>query len=48
MKHFIDLKDITATEMMDLLDLAEQLNADLTAGRRSHLLSGNTLGMIFA
>jgi ornithine carbamoyltransferase len=48
MKHFIDLKDITATEMMDLLDLADQLKADLKAGRRYDLLSGKTLGMIFS
>ncbi|NLO37047.1 MAG: ornithine carbamoyltransferase [Clostridiaceae bacterium] len=48
MKHFIDLKDITAAEMMDLLDLADQLKADLKAGRRYDLLRGKTLGMIFA
>lgn len=48
MNHFIDLKDITATEMMDLLDLADQLKADLKAGRRYDLLSGKTLGMIFS
>ncbi len=48
MKHFIDIKDISAEEWADLLDLADKLKAEQKAGIAHPLLAGKTLGMIFA
>ncbi|MEA4890863.1 MAG: ornithine carbamoyltransferase [Clostridiaceae bacterium] len=48
MKHFIDIKDISAEEWEDLLDLADTLKAEQKAGIAHPLLAGKTLGMIFA
>ena len=48
MKHFIDLKDVTAAELADLLDLAAKLKSETKAGVAHPLLAGKTLGMIFA
>ncbi|MDW7657947.1 MAG: ornithine carbamoyltransferase [Bacillota bacterium] len=48
MNHFIDIKDITAQELLALLDLADLLKAERKAGMRHNQLAGKTLGMIFA
>lgn len=48
MKHFINLKDLTADAFLDLLDLADRLKARHRAGADQPLLAGKTLGMIFA
>ncbi len=47
MKHFIDLADIQADEILDLLDLAASLKQNPKAAD-SQRLAGKTLGMIFA
>lgn len=48
MKHFIDLKNLTAANLAELLDLADQLKAETKAGHARPILAGKTLGMIFA
>ena len=48
MKHFISLNDPTTQEILDLLDLADKLKADVKAGKPHPVLKGKTLGMIFA
>ena len=48
MKHFISLNDPTTEEILDLLDLADRLKADVKAGRPHPILQGKTLGLIFA
>lgn len=48
MKHFIDLKNLTASELTELLDLADHLKAETKSGQAHPLLAGKTLGMIFA
>ncbi len=48
MKHFISLNDPTPGEILGLLDLADQLKADVKAGRPHPILQGKTLGLIFA
>ncbi|NCA99642.1 MAG: ornithine carbamoyltransferase [Clostridia bacterium] len=48
MKHFISLNDPTPGEILDLLDLADKLKADVKAGRPHPILQGKTLGLIFA
>ena len=47
MKHLLKLLDLTAGEITELLDLADQLKADNKAGRAHPYLQGKTLGMIF-
>lgn len=47
MKHLLKLLDLTAEEITELLDLADQLKADNKAGRAHPYLQGKTLGMIF-
>ncbi|NCC76798.1 MAG: ornithine carbamoyltransferase [Clostridia bacterium] len=48
MNHFISLNDPTTEEILDLLDLADKLKADVKAGRPHPILQGKTLGLIFA
>jgi len=48
MKHFIDLKDVTAAELSDLLDLAVKMKHETKTGVPHPILAGKTLGMIFA
>lgn len=47
MNHFLKLLDCTPEEIIELLDLADSLKADVKAGREHHILKGKTLGMIF-
>jgi ornithine carbamoyltransferase len=48
MNHFIDINDISAAELAQLLDLADELKAAWKAGTARPILAGKTLGMIFA
>lgn len=48
MKHFIDINDLTNDEIIDLLDLADKLKQQNKAGIEHKVLTGKTLGMIFA
>lgn len=48
MKHFIDINDLTYEEILDLLDLADKLKKQNKTGIKHKVLSGKTLGMIFA
>lgn len=47
MKHLLKLKDLDKTEILDLLNLADQLKYETKHGIEHHLLKGKTLGMIF-
>ncbi len=47
MKHFLDLTDVSAEELTQLLDDAARLKADAQRGSRPPLLAGRVLGMIF-
>jgi ornithine carbamoyltransferase len=47
MKHLLKLSDLSAEEILDLLNLADQLKYDRINGITHHYLSGKTLGMIF-
>ena len=47
MKHLLSLLDLTAEEITELLDLADELKADHKRGIHKPLLAGKTLGMIF-
>jgi ornithine carbamoyltransferase len=47
MKHLLSLLDLTADEILGILDLADQLKADHKRGIHKPLLAGKTLGMIF-
>lgn len=48
MNHLISIGDLTSEQLYDLLDLADHLKALVKAGIPHPLLSGKTLGMIFA
>lgn len=48
MNHFIDLADLSHSELISLLDLADSLKNDLKTQHVKPLLAGKTLGMIFA
>lgn len=48
MKHFISIGDLTSEQFYGLLDLADHLKALTRAGVPHTVLSGKTLGMIFA
>lgn len=48
MKHFIDLADLSHSELISLLDLADTLKSDFKQHKAVPLLAGKTLGMIFA
>lgn len=48
MKHCISLHDLTAAEILDLLDDADLLKKQLKAGTPHERLPGKTLAMIFS
>ena len=47
MKHLLKLQDLSANEIIELLNLADQLKYEKKNGIAHPLLSGKTLGMIF-
>lgn len=47
MKHLLKLQDLNKSEIVDLLNLADQLKYETKHGIEHHLLKGKTLGMIF-
>lgn len=47
MRHLLKLMDLTATEINEILNLADQLKYEKKNGIEHHLLKGKTLGMIF-
>ncbi|MGI6175396.1 MAG: ornithine carbamoyltransferase [Christensenellales bacterium] len=47
MKHLLKLSDLSADEILAILNLADQLKYDRANGITHHYLSGKTLGMIF-
>ena len=47
MKHLLKLQDLSKTEILDILNLADQLKYEQHNGIEHHLLKGKTLGMIF-
>ncbi len=47
MRHFLDLNDWTADEIMGLLDRARTLKSEWQGGGNDPVLAGKTLGMIF-
>ena len=47
MKHLLKLQDLNKSEILDLLNLADQLKYETKHGIEHHLLNGKTLGMIF-
>lgn len=46
-KDFVSLRDLSPSELGDLLSLAQQLKAEQKAGKTRPLLVGKNLGMIF-
>ncbi|MDD4839378.1 MAG: ornithine carbamoyltransferase [Clostridia bacterium] len=47
MKHLLKLSDLSKSEILDILNLADQLKYENKNGLTHHLLKGKTLGMIF-
>lgn len=47
MKHLLKLSDLSAEEIVGILNLADQLKYEKKNGIEHHLLKGKTLGMIF-
>ncbi len=47
MKHLLKLMDLSANEINEILNLADQLKYEKKNGIEHHLLKGKTLGMIF-
>lgn len=47
MKHLLKLMDLSAKEITEILNLADQLKFEKKNGIEHHLLKGKTLGMIF-
>lgn len=47
MKHLLKLLDLTSDEIKEILDLADELKAELKNGDPAPRLKGKTLGMIF-
>ena len=47
MKHFLKLGDVSAQEMQDIFELADQLKYEKKHGIAHPRLAGKTLGMIF-
>ena len=48
MKHLLKLMDLSAKEINEILNLADQLKFEKKNGIQHHLLKGKTLGMIFS
>ena len=46
-RHFVDLFDLSAAELRELLDRAVALKGEEQKGHRSPLLDGRTLGLLF-
>lgn len=46
-RDFLSLADLTAAEIIEILDVAAEMKAHLAAGIRPPLLAGKTLAMIF-
>lgn len=47
LRHFIDLTDVSNSELNRIMELAEQIKADYKAGKREPLLQRKVLGLIF-
>lgn len=47
-KHFINLEDFSSEEILGLLDFAEQLKAEVKAGKATDVLRNKTLVMYFS
>lgn len=47
MKHLLKLSDLSAEEITEILNLADQLKYERKNGIEHHILKGKTLGMIF-
>ncbi|MEG0978405.1 MAG: ornithine carbamoyltransferase [Oscillospiraceae bacterium] len=47
MKHLLKMLDLSKTEIMDILNLADQLKYEQKNGIKHQVLQGKTLGMIF-
>jgi len=47
MKHLLKLMDLSANEINEILNTADQLKYEKKNGIRHHILEGKTLGMIF-
>ena len=47
MKHLLKLMDLTADEITEILNLADQLKYEKKNGIKHHILEGKTLGLIF-
>jgi ornithine carbamoyltransferase len=47
MQHFLDIEDVSIPELQHLFDASLELRRQRTAGRRSTVLAGKTLAMIF-
>jgi len=47
MKHLLKLGDLSADEILDILDLADKLKYENKHGIEHHILKGQSLGMIF-
>ena len=47
MNHLLKLQDLSKSEILDILNLADQLKFEHHNGVEHHLLKGKTLGMIF-
>lgn len=48
MKHLLKLMDLSAKEITEILNTADQLKYEKKNGIPHHLLTGKTLGLIFA
>ena len=48
MKHLLKLADLSAAEITEILNVADQLKYEKKNGVEHHLLKGKTLGMIFS
>ena len=46
-RHFIDLADVSVSELHRILEIAEELKRGFFAGKRPPLLERKTLGMVF-
>jgi len=46
-RHFVTMQDVSTAELIEILDTADRLKADVKAGRPHPVLQGKTLGMIF-
>ena len=47
MRHFLSIADLSATEIWDILNWAQELKDELKAGANEPLLRGKVMGMIF-